>query len=480
MRRWRRYRLAAVLAAEMVALAAASSARAQARFDPDRYPGGRFGSDAAVATVDRFIAALNRRDTVALAALFDPDAAVYGFDNRSAAFEERRWLPRPWQYHLTEILTSIQSGAAGPRATFRGDARFTVLGRVASGSFVTERERLRYRRPGGYASRETGLVTYHVRGSRIHRIFFVSGELDPVSVPQVQSPTHPVGTGPIVAMDVGHRNFNTPGESYLPFAELLRRDGYRVRTFDAPFTDPRLDSVKVLVISDALPGPHRKPGVGPGAGPSGDAGAGPTADVGSAFTPQEIVALRSWVSGGGALVLIADHAPWAGAASALAKAFGAAFHDGRVVHRRAGPGPKGNFLFTRGNGTLHPHPITDGLDGGVRIDSVATFLGQAFPPADSLQPLLVLPDDAVLISSSSSAPRPVGGWLQGAVRRFGQGSVALFGEAWMFRFLENHMPGYRPNQNAPFILNLFRWLTRSGPASRASDGGAGSGFHEPR
>ena len=42
----------------------------------------------------------------------------------------------------------------------------------------------------------------------------------------------------------------------------------------------------------------------------------------SAFTDEEIQAVHDWVKGGGALLLIADHAPFGGAAAALANRFG--------------------------------------------------------------------------------------------------------------------------------------------------------------
>jgi hypothetical protein len=46
----------------------------------------------------------------------------------------------------------------------------------------------------------------------------------------------------------------------------------------------------------------------------------------------------------------------------------------------------------------------------------------------------------------------VGGWLQGGALGFGRGRVALFGEAWMFRYFDR-------GQNAEFVLNLMHWLT---------------------
>ncbi|HET7460727.1 MAG TPA: hypothetical protein VFJ82_05750, partial [Longimicrobium sp.] len=46
-------------------------------------------------------------------------------------------------------------------------------------------------------------------------------------VPNVARPAYP-GGGPRVGIDEAHRNFHTATGNYRPFAELLRRDGYRV------------------------------------------------------------------------------------------------------------------------------------------------------------------------------------------------------------------------------------------------------------
>lgn len=436
-----------------LALAVAMPSRpvlAQRSVDPYLFPGSTYGRFDAAATVDRFVRALNRRDTVELAALFDSDAVVGSFDPRNETFAAEHWLPHPWQYHLIPVLSDLGADSSGPTASFGRDAELTVLSRITVGSEVTDLERLRYKSPDGDVGRQTWLVTYDVWGGRIHDIILGNYQNDLTGVPHVAHPAYPPATGPVVAMDTHHFNFNTPMGSYFDFAELLRRDGYRVRTLDVAAEGPVLDSIDVLVISDALP-------------PDSDSAsaAGPR----SAFTPAEIAALRTWVSAGGALLLIADHNPWGGAAAALANVFGASFHNGAVRSARGGRANSGNIEFTRGAGTLRSHPITDGLNGGTRVDSVETFLGQAFPPSDALQPLLVLPNDAILTTPSGEELH-VGGWLQGAVRRFGKGSVGLFGEAWMFRVGE--FMGHRSStQNPQFILDLFRWLTQQAAAEQA-------------
>jgi hypothetical protein len=53
--------------------------------------------------------------------------------------------------------------------------------------------------------------------------------------------------------------------------------------------------------------------------------------MGPAFTPAECDAVRDWVRGGGALLLIADHVPWGDASAILARQFGVEMGLGIVI-----------------------------------------------------------------------------------------------------------------------------------------------------
>ena len=46
--------------------------------------------------------------------------------------------------------------------------------------------------------------------------------------PTLNEPAFETGKGPVVCVDETHNNFHTAVGTYLPFAELLRRDGYVV------------------------------------------------------------------------------------------------------------------------------------------------------------------------------------------------------------------------------------------------------------
>ena len=279
---------------------------------------------------------------------------------------------------------------------------------------------------------------------------------DPNFKPAIARPAYKEGRGPSVLIDEAHHNFHTATGRYQPFAELLRRDGYRVEASAAPFTKESLKRARVLVISNAL---HARNSGGDWSLPNP-----------SAFTDEEIAAVREWVRGGGSLLLIADHMPMGGAAQKLGEAFGVRWNNG-FAGIVGGPG---TLAFTRAEGTLREHPITRGRDKGERVERVATFTGSAFEVGPGAEPLLVFGKGVVSLMPqvawqfTEQTPRvPVEGWCQGATLRFGKGRVALFGEAAMFTAQlagPNRSPvgmnSPQAPQNAQFLLNVVRWLTK--------------------
>ncbi len=285
--------------------------------------------------------------------------------------------------------------------------------------------------------------------------------------PPVRRPAYPVGVGPTLCLDEAHHNFHTLANRYWAFGELARRDGFRVAPNRAPFEFDPLSRCRILVIANAQPNDS-----------SWDTYPTPTL---SAFTKDEIKALREWVDRGGALLLIADHMPLAGAAAPLAASFGISFTDGFAVEGFEGgdPARQAAFakptLFTPGDGTLRPHPITRGRDSTERVTQVRSFTGQAFRvTVGKAAPVLILPESFVSLEpriawqfGPDTKKRPVGGWLQGATIQAGAGRVAFFGEAAMFS-AQVEGPDREPmgmnaplaEQNPQFVLNVLHWLAR--------------------
>ena len=261
-----------------------------------------------------------------------------------------------------------------------------------------------------------------------------------------QHPKYPTGKGSVVWIDEAHMNFHTLGGRYAPFAKVLQQDGYQVGANIQAFDMAGLKSCRILVISNALDSSNARNWNLPNP---------------SAFSAGEIEAVNQWVKNGGRLLLIADHMPFAGAAEALGRSFGIEFLNCFANDNRR----RSYERFFRENGTLLPHPITQG------IDTVVTFTGSAFRiPADAT-PLLALKNYTLAMPvvawqfEENSACLPSDGYFQGACLTYGKGRVVVMGEAAMFS-AQLAGPNRSPvgmntpeaGQNAPFLLNILHWL----------------------
>lgn len=281
---------------------------------------------------------------------------------------------------------------------------------------------------------------------------------DSAFAPLLGAPAWDAGAGPRVALDEAHHNFHTLDGRYLTFGGVLARDGFDVVGLRQPFSEAALEGIDVLAIANAL---HE------GNAPPGGEWALPTL---SAFTPQEVRAVRRWVESGGALLLIADHMPFAGAAEDLAAAFGFRLLNGFAY--AGDPSAGGPIVFRRDDGSLAPHPVTRGASEATRVDSVATFTGEAFRIPPGAVSLLTLPEGAVSLNPDTAwvfdegtHRTDISGWSQGAVVEVGRGRVAVFGEAAMFS-AQLAGPQRAPmGMNSPvaahnprLLVNLVRWL----------------------
>jgi hypothetical protein len=275
---------------------------------------------------------------------------------------------------------------------------------------------------------------------------------------------------PRVVMDEAHGNFHTADGRYKPLAELLRSDGYHVAGGKEKFTRAALAGVRVLVISNAT-GPNAR-----------------ADDSEPAFSEDECDAVRDWVRAGGALLLIADHAPFGSAAENLGKRFGVEMGKGYVLDlAHSEPDAPSLLHFTRENGLLGTHAILRGRDARERVNRVVAFTGQSLSGPPGATPLLKLgptaweapnraETEAAFEKLRQGAPpggmaRPVGGRAQGLAMKFGRGRVVVLGEAALFsaqvvRFThEGRQQEFPMGMNVPgnddrqFVLNIFHWLS---------------------
>jgi hypothetical protein len=293
----------------------------------------------------------------------------------------------------------------------------------------------------------------------------------------VPRPAYAKGTGPIVAIDEAHFNFHTRSGRYLAMARLLESDGYRVRSNTAPFARPTLDSLQVLIIANAI---------------GGEWDAGAYARPG--FTEAEADAVRDWVTRGGSLLLVADHAPMGVAAENLARRFGVTMSKGFTEDSTAFFNARGFspsiLLFTRSNGLLRDHPITLGRDAGERVDSVVAFTGQSLGAPPGAEVMLALSDQAIdhpppTPEQAAASGNPGSAWrtavrglpttsargrVVGLSLSVGKGRVIVLAEAAMLSaqaimnqrgervgIMGMNVPGIG---NKQFALNALHWLTR--------------------
>jgi len=257
--------------------------------------------------------------------------------------------------------------------------------------------------------------------------------------------------GPRVLFDEAHHNFHTADGRYKPFVDLLMSDGYQVVRNRKPFSKASLNSFKVLVIANAL-----------GAEDMEDEGSDK-----SAFTEDEITAVHDWVKGGGALLLIADHAPFGGAAAALGTKFGVDMSKGYTFDAaNALQGIASFLVFSRENKLLGPHPIFEGRNEKERVNRVLSFTGQSLKgPEDSL--LILKLGETAQDSPNHEQKNMVtaAGRAQALAFKVGKGRVVVQGEAAMLsaqiagqeKFkMGMNFEGY---DNKQYALNLMHWLS---------------------
>jgi hypothetical protein len=273
---------------------------------------------------------------------------------------------------------------------------------------------------------------------------------DPEFNTSVENPAYKKD-GPRVMFDEAHHNFHTTEGRYKPFVDLLLNDGYRVIRNRQPFTKTSLSSYKILVISNAL-----------GAEEDDDEGA---AD--SAFTEEECLAVQEWVKSGGALLLIADHAPFGGAAATLASRFGVDMSKGYTFDpQNSVAGSPSHLIFSRENKLLASHPITEGRNEKERVNELRSFTGQSLKGPDGSVGILNLSDTATDSPDfQAQTSTPATGRSQAVALRFGKGRVVVQGEAAMLsaqiagaekRQMGMNVPGY---DNKQYALNLMHWLS---------------------
>jgi hypothetical protein len=280
---------------------------------------------------------------------------------------------------------------------------------------------------------------------------------------RIAQPAWPEGTGPRLVLDEAHHNFHTLGGRYRPFGDLARHDGLRVSAGTGAFTRESLAACDLLVISNAL-----------GSEDMSDSSA-----MRPAFTDDEVAAVKQWIEEGGALLLIADHAPMGSAATPLGRALGVDMRSAYTMDPLQAPKDNPTTIaYTTERGLDTTQAIVRGLPGDPPVRRVVTFTGQSLDGPPGAAKLLALSDssfDAMVTYAQwqelrklkPDQRRPAAGRAQGLAFELGRGRVVVLGEAAMMT-AQRAGPGgsFRMGMNAAgnddrqFAINVLRWLGR--------------------
>lgn len=275
------------------------------------------------------------------------------------------------------------------------------------------------------------------------------------------------GAGPRLVLDEAHFNFHTLAGRYRPFGDLARHDGFRVSAGTTAFTRESLAACDLLVIANA----------------AGELDLGGASAERDAFTPDECAAVRAWIEKGGALLLIADHAPFGAATASLARALGVDLRNCYTADpRRGARGSETNPIYEAGAGLDTTHAIVRGRDASERVRRVKTFTGESVAGPPGAVNVCALSDEAYDIRMSfvefqrargkvpKDARVPAKGRAQVIAFTLGKGRVVVSGEAAMFSAqlagpggefkMGMNQPG---NDNRQLAINVMRWLARRLP-----------------
>lgn len=263
----------------------------------------------------------------------------------------------------------------------------------------------------------------------------------------IEKMAYPDKDGPFIYVDAGHNNFHTLAGRYVAFGNVLAADGYRLADQPEEITSAVLKECAVYVIANPL----HESNVGNWSNPCL-----------SAFSEQEITALKNWVAEGGRLFLIADHMPFGGAAKDLGAAFDVEWLNCFAMDNRR----RNADRFTHKQGTLGRVGVTE------NITTVVTFTGSAFKAPATSSVVVALDENFTLLSPTiawqfedSTPYEPGTDWQQLAYFPYGKGKVVVSGEAAMFsaqlagaREQKVGMNSRLAKENVQLLRNLLEWL----------------------
>lgn len=236
-----------------------------------------------------------------------------------------------------------------------------------------------------------------------------SQQADPDFTPQNTQQRFDEENSPVVLVDQAHHNFLTINGRYRPFFQVLESDGYTVKANNKRFTLNNLKNTNILVIANALDRDRQDW----------------SPPYTQALSEEEVTSVTQWVSKGGSLVIIADHAPFPKVVESLINEFDFQFSNGHVD----------SALFKADNGSLGQHVITSGDS----IKQVKTFGGSAFKAPVTATSLLTLGEGVISLEpkipfkiAATTAKRSMQGWSQGGYWNSEKAELLSLLKEWLF------------------------------------------------
>lgn len=274
----------------------------------------------------------------------------------------------------------------------------------------------------------------------------------------VVDPKFKKGYGPKILIDAGHHNFVVELGLNKPLFDVASSDGYQIKIDSMQFTKEYLSNYNIVFIWPAMPFKF---------------GSKSQVTDEITFTTDELNALHDWVSNGGSLLMLSEHAPIDKSVTPLFNKFGIQVSTGIVVDSLNSDTPiempdwKHSLLkFTSENGLLNKeHPITKGEKKNERVNNILTYGGVGLA-GDGYTNILKLSSSAMTKKWNGTMPSgtPNSQCLAGNV---GKGKLVALGDCNGFTAMSLKSGGYKLSAGMQvsgydwkqFVLNTLHWLS---------------------
>lgn len=276
---------------------------------------------------------------------------------------------------------------------------------------------------------------------------------------KVNQPKFKQNKGPRLLIDNAHHNFIVEMGLIKPLEDVLESDGYSTYVDSSLFTKSYLSKFEIVVITPAMPFKF---------------GSKKEITTEITFTNDELVALHEWVTMGGSLLILSEHAPIDKSMTSLLQKFGIQSSTGAVEdsincdYTVKLPSYSTYLKFNHENGLLNTtHPIITGSKLSERINNIETYTGCSLSGV-GYENILKLATTATMKKWNGSSPSELGN-SQCLAGKIGKGKVVALGDCNGFTamYVNNktgeklsagmQVEGYDWKQ---FVLNTFHWLTK--------------------